>query len=453
MMTRGRETLLAVTANVFRIVLAVVFIVSGFVKAIDPLGTQYKLTDYLEALGLGTLAADWFTLSAAVLLAATEFSLGVLLLFAIQRRLASRLIVALLLIMTPLTLWLAVANPISDCGCFGDAIHLTNWQTFWKNVVLLVMAIIVAALPRAMFRFVSESNQWIVINYTLLFSLAVSLWCLYDLPLFDFRPYHIGVNLREATTIPEGAEQPQFVTTFTLERDGERREFTIDDYPDSTWTFIDSHTRQISEGYRPPISDFALSDADDDDVTEAVLSDTSYVFLLVAPHLETADDSRSDLINEVYEYAADHDYRFYCLTASGNEAVQRWADNTGAEYPVLRADDVVLKTVIRSNPGLLLLHDATVIHKWSHNGLPHISEQQTQLPLHATELGQLPDDSAGRTLLAIILWFVLPLTLLTIADRLWMWTRWVRRGNRNENDGFDDLTINENENEKDNDKN
>ena len=126
--------------NICRLVLATVFILSGFVKAVDPLGTQYKIQDYLEAMHLGRLVPDMLTLAASVAQSAVEFCLGIFLLFAIQRRLTSRLILIIMLVMTPLTLWLALANPISDCGCFGDALVLTNWQTFWKNVVLLVCA-------------------------------------------------------------------------------------------------------------------------------------------------------------------------------------------------------------------------------------------------------------------------------------------------------------------------
>ena len=417
-----------IVVNIARLLLAVVFILSGFVKAVDPLGTQYKIADYLEAMHLGGLVPDFVTLGASVLQSAVEFCLGIFLLFAIQRRLTSRLILLIMVVMTPLTLWLALANPISDCGCFGDAIVLTNWQTFWKNVVLLVAAVIVARWPGEMFRFVSESNQWIVINYSVLFILAVSGVSLYYLPQFDFRPYHVGANIRQGMEIPEGAPQPQFETTFIMEKDGRRQEFTADDYPDSTWTFIDSKTVQTAEGYVPPIHDFSITLTDTgDDITDEVLSDTSYVFLMVSPHLEKADDSRLDLLNELYEYANEHSYKFYCLTASTEKNITRWRDMTGAEYPFCATDETTLKTVIRSNPGVLLVKDGTVIRKWSHNDLPVIEEADSALPLERLPFGQLPDDTVAGRILRILLWFVLPLALLTIADRLWMWTKWLRR--------------------------
>ena len=421
----------SVGVNACRLLLAVVFILSGFVKAVDPLGTQYKIEDYLEAMGLERFVPDFLTLAASVLQSAVEFCLGVFLLFAIRRRLVSRLVLAVLLVMTPLTLWLAITNPISDCGCFGDAIRLTNWQTFWKNVVLLAAAIVVACWPLKMFRFVSQSNQWIVINYTAVFIVATSAWCLYDLPLFDFRPYHIGANIKEGMTMPEDAEPPQYETTFILEKDGEQREFTLDDYPDSTWTFVDSRTVLTSEGYVPPIHDFSMSllsdEEEDEDITESVLSRKGYTMLLISPHLDQADDSRLDLINELYEYCRQHSYPFYCLTASPKNDISQWRDVTGAEYPFCATDETTLKTIIRSNPGLLLLKDGTIIRKWSHNNLPDIDENQQGKSLEQLPFGNMPDDSVPGKILRLLLWFVLPLTLLSIADRMWMWTKWVRR--------------------------
>ena len=276
--------------NIARLLLALTFILSGFVKAVDPLGTQYKINDYLVALGLRQILPDFLTLGASVLLLAVEFMIGICLLFAIHRRLVSKLTLAVMVVMTGLTLWLAIANPISDCGCFGDAIVLTNWQTFWKNVVLLAATLIIWRWPRDMIRIISVSNQWIVFNFSTLFILFIAGWCLYDLPLFDFRPYHVGANIQEGMEIPEGAPQPKFETTFILEKDGQRQEFTAENYPDSTWTFIDSKTVQTAEGYVPPIHDFSILTSEGEDITEEVLNRKGYTFLLISPHLENADD-------------------------------------------------------------------------------------------------------------------------------------------------------------------
>jgi triosephosphate isomerase len=386
--------------NIARLVLAIVLILSGFVKAVDPLGTQYKIHDYLQAVELAQYVPDIATLGAAVLLSAIEFGLGICLLFAIRRRLVTMLTLILMLVMTPITLWLALTNPISDCGCFGDAIVLTNWQTLGKNVVLLVLAIIVRLWPLEMMRFISRSNQWIVINYSALFIVAVSGWSLYDLPYFDFRPYHVGTDLRTGwLKMMDGEESPY-------------ADFFVERLPSSTESDSQQHTADDQEA------------AESEDITEPLLLNQSYTFLLVSPHLEQADDSQLDRINEVHEYAQDYDYPFYCLTASGIQGIQQWRDRTGAEYPFCQTDDIVLKTMIRSNPGLMLLKDGKIIGKWSHNRLP--SGEVLTKQLQFLKIGQMPENSVPQKILYILLWYVLPLLLLTLADRLWMWSNWIK---------------------------
>ena len=419
------QRLLKMIVNLCRIIVAVTFIFSGFVKAIDPIGTQYKLQDYLGAIGMAGILPNWTLLAVAVFLAAIEFCIGIFLLFAIQRRLISKLTVAFMAFMTMVTVWIVVADPVKDCGCFGDALHLTNTETLIKNIVLLVCSLTIMYRPLAMFRFVSKSNQWIVTNYTIVFILVSSGLSLYYLPIFDFRPYHIGVNIPRGMEIPKGAKLPQFKTTFIMEKNGQRKEFTLDNYPDASWKFIDSKTVQTSEGYIPPIHDFSITDNKTGlDLTNSVLGHKGYTFLLIAPHLETADDSNFGDIDRLYEYAQSYDIPFYCLTASTTKAIKRWVDLTGAEYPFCITDEAVLKTIIRSNPGLLLLKDGTIINKWSHNNLPN--EAKLSHPISQSSLGKMPKDNVPAKILEIVLWFILPLTLLTLADRLWAWSKWVR---------------------------
>ncbi len=414
--------------NICRVVLGATFVLSGYVKAVDPLGTQYKLQDYLDALSLGAVVPDMLTLSASVALAAVEFTMGIAILFAIRRRLVSRLAVALMTLMTLITVWVAVANPVADCGCFGDALVLTNGQTLAKNVVLLACSLLLAWRPLAMYRFLSRSNQWIAINFTVLFIVITSVYCLYTLPLFDFRPYHIGANIQKGMEMPADAEQPQFETTFIMEKDGERREFTLADYPDSTWTFVDARTVQTKAGYVPPIHDFSIQTLDGDDITEEVITREGYTFLLISPHLRHADDANFGTIDMIYEYAQMEGVPFYCLTASTEDEMRHWQDITGAEYPFCLTDETTLKTIIRSNPGLLLLRDGTIIGKWSHNALPAM--EQFSGPLEKAEVGQMPQDSVGKTVAKVVAWFFLPLLLLTICDRTWAWSQYVRRKTR-----------------------
>ena len=225
--------------------------------------------------------------------------------------------------------------------------------------------------------------------------------------------------------IPPGAKEPEFVTTFIMQKDGQTKEFTLDNYPDSTWQFVDSKTVQTAEGYVPPIHDFSIQlNATGDDITDEVLSNRGYTFLLIAPYLDRADDSNFGQIDQIYEYAQDHKVPFYCLTSSVQKDIDHWTDITGAEYPFCTTDATTLKTMIRSNPGLMLIKDGKVVRKWSHNRLPD-TELMTA-SLDKLEIGHTPDNGTATKTLKIFLWYVLPLLLLTITDRMLAWSRWIR---------------------------
>ena len=416
--------------NVCRFVLAATFIFSGYVKAIDPLGTLYKLKDYAAAMSLNGLLPDWVLVGVAIALGALEFALGVFMLFAVRRHVVSRITLAFMTAMTVLTLWIFVADPVKDCGCFGDALKLTNGETLLKNIVLIACAALVAWRPTDMARFISRSNQWIVRYYTVAYIVITSVYCLYTLPIFDFRPYHVGTNIKQGMEIPEGAEQPEFESTFLLRKNGETREFTLDNYPDSTWEYVDTRTVQTKKGYEPPIHDFALTSCDTgEDITEQVLTKKGYTFLLVSPRLAVADDSNFGDIDQIYEYAEENGADFYCVTASANGEIERWRDLTGAEYHFCNADETTLKTMIRSNPGLMLLKDGTIIGKWSHNTLPQTDDLTA--PLQQLTIGKAQNDSTTKRLLIVLLTFFLPLSALTLADRLWAWSKWIRNKQSN----------------------
>lgn len=422
---------LRITAvNVCRFVLAATFIFSGYVKAIDPLGTLYKLKDYAAAMSLNGLLPDWVLVGVAIALGALEFALGVFMLFAVRRHVVSRIMLAFMTAMTVLTLWIFVADPVKDCGCFGDALKLTNGETLLKNIVLSACAALVAWRPADMARFISRSNQWIVRYYTVAYIVITSVYCLYTLPIFDFRPYHVGMNIKQGMEIPEGAEQPEFESTFLLKKNGETREFTLDNYPDSTWEYVDTRTVQTKKGYEPPIHDFALTTCDTgEDITEQVLTKKGYTFLLVSPRLAVADDSNFGDIDQIYEYAEENGADFYCVTASANNEIERWRDLTGAEYQFCNADETTLKTMIRSNPGLMLLKDGTIIGKWSHNALPQTDDLTA--PLQQLTIGKAQNDSTTERLLIVLLTFFMPLSALTLADRLWAWSKWIRNKQSN----------------------
>lgn len=406
-----------VGVSLCQFLLGAAFVFSGFVKAVDPLGFFYKLQDYLTAFGL----IEWFPsglpLLLGIVLSATEFCVGIFLFLGIRRKIAPTLALLLMSVMTPLTLYLALENPVSDCGCFGDAWVLTNWQTFGKNIVLLLAAGTVFKWRVRLVRFVTYKLEWMLSMYTILFVFALSSYCLRNLPILDFRPYKIGANIKAGMELPEGAKPSVFETRFVLEKNGERREFTLDDYPDSTWTFVESRTVLKEKGYESPIHDFSMLSLDSgEEITDSVLSDKGYTFLLVTHRMESADDGNIDLINEIYDYSVERGYGFYALTASSEEEIELWRDKTGAEYPFCQMDDITLKTIIRSNPGLLLLKEGTILNKWSNGQLPDeyvLSDDLEKLPL-----GERKQVSDVHTMGYVLLWFFVPLMLVIGLDVL-----------------------------------
>lgn len=406
-----------VGVSLCQFLLGAAFVFSGFVKAVDPLGFFYKLQDYLTAFGL----IEWFPsglpLLLGIVLSATEFCVGVFLFLGIRRKITPTLALLLMSVMTPLTLYLALENPVSDCGCFGDAWVLTNWQTFGKNIVLLLAAGTVFKWRARLVRFVTYKLEWMLSMYTILYVFALSSYCLRNLPILDFRPYKIGANIKAGMELPEGAKPSVFETRFVLEKNGERREFTLDDYPDSTWTFVESRTVLKEKGYEPPIHDFSMLSLDSgEEITDSVLSDKGYTFLLVTHRMESADDGNIDLINEIYDYSVERGYGFYALTASSEEEIELWRDKTGAEYPFCQMDDITLKTIIRSNPGLLLLKEGTILNKWSNGQLPDeyvLSDDLEKLPL-----GERKQVSDVHTMGYVLLWFFVPLMLVIGLDVL-----------------------------------
>ena len=413
-----RHRIIGVCTTVCRFVLAGVFIFSGFVKSVDPLGTQYKILDYINAFGWPDAFPDSLALLASVSLGVLEFCLGIYLFFGIRRILAPRLVVALMVVKTPLTLWLALDNPVTDCGCFGDAVVLSNWETFWKNVVLLVMSLVVLRWRQRIFPLVSTRFDWLIGLYGFVYIFCMVVYCYRGLPVFDFRPYHVGADIRKGMEIPEGKEPTQYETLFTLQKEGVKKDFTSDNYPDSTWQFVDSRLLVKKQGYEPSINNFyILKVEDNEDITEDVLSDENYTFLLVAHQLDLADDSAIDLINELYDYSLEYGYAFYCVTSSSAESIEVWKDNTGAEYPFCLMENETLRTMVRSNPGLMLLKEGVVLRKWSVNDLP--DEYELYAPLDELPYGELDSQSFVSKVIWVIVWFVLPLLLICVLDVSW----------------------------------
>ena len=399
--------------NSLRFVLALVFAFSGFVKAVDPMGTVYKMADYAEAFGL-TVHPTTLLVGACVLIA-VEYVMGVALFFGLYRRFYLWCMTLFLAVMTPLTLVLALTNPVSDCGCFGDAIVLTNWQTFGKNVALLLMAVVTLANSRRIWRIISERSQWLIFVYALGSVVGFMIYNMRHLPVVDFRPYSIGTNIVEAMTVPEDAPQDEYETYFVVEKDGQQRTVTADEYVDSTWTFVSRQSRLVSRGYVPPITDLHLTSLDGDDMTWEVLEQPGYTFLLVAHDLERTNEGMLDVINDLYDYAKVNGYAFYMVTSSNSQVIERWTEHTGATYPYLQADDIPLKTMVRANPGLVILNDAVVVGKWSAEDMPR--DEKLSVPMEHNAAMTITSREIKTRHMAMGVWMLFPLLLLLLIDK------------------------------------
>lgn len=367
---------LSILGAAARTLLGLTFIFSGFVKAVDPLGTVYKIEDYLNAFGGFFTQLVPAAPYAACALILFEFVLGVLLTFNVWTKVTSWLALAMMLVMTPLTLYLAITNPITDCGCFGDAIHLSNWATFGKNVVLLVLvAVLLWAKDHLFATWVQPINILICV---LAFCLCGGLmtYSLLHLPPVDFRPYKIGNNIPElmVVEIPEDAPRDEYEYRFIYEKDGVQQEFTLDNYPknDSSWVFVEQTSKLIKKGYEapePPVHDFVLTLTDEEtgdiyDMTDEILEQDS-VTLAIMYKIEKASRKMVAKLNRLYEHSMETGMLFYAVTGSGEREVEIWRAETGAEYPILSCDGITLKTIVRANPGIVVLHQGTVADKYN----------------------------------------------------------------------------------------
>ena len=382
-MSRMRRVLVASC----RLLLALTFIFSGGVKLIDPVGMQYKMESYATAFGFPHVLPEIAFLCFALALAVTEFLLGINLLFGIRRRTTASFVLAFMLIVTPLTLYMAVRSTMVDCGCFGDAGVLTNWQTFGKNIVLLGAVLVVMANLRRLHRMITERNQWLISLYSIVFSVVFALHNLYYLPAIDFRPFSVGTDVLKGLHDEwEGKSQKNEYADFCIQ----------------------------------------LVDGGGEDVTEEWLEQPGYKFLLVAPFLEKADDSAADQLNEIFEYSQRMRYPFVCLTSSSQENIEQWQDYNGAEYPFAWTDGTLLKTMIRSNPGLILLKGSTIVAKWPNTDYPKVDEMSPEMEqIVGTDEGRHGGKLSGA--LRLILLFVVPMLLFLFIDGLWIGSKYYKR--------------------------
>ncbi|MFA5649043.1 MAG: BT_3928 family protein [Bacteroidales bacterium] len=353
-----------------RYVLAFTFIFSGFVKGVDPLGSAYKFGDYFMAFGLDFLMP--FALALSFVLCAAELLIGLLLLFNVRTVLASWGAFLFMLVFTPLTLALAIYNPVSDCGCFGDAIILTNWETFFKNLPLLGGSILLVYNRKYIRPKLSLAPELGITILLAIISFMPPAHGYRNLPLIDFRPYSIGTHIPSAMEIPEGAPLDEFKTLLYYQKDDVVKEFTQENFPwqDTTWSFVESKSVLLKEGYHPPISNFVLTDLYGWDVTDSILNYSGQTMLVVAYRLSATNKETFSRLNELYFKAQEMGMNFACVTSSPVDDIDSFVSATGVAFPFLQADEIMLKTTVRANPGVILLKQGTIIGKWHYKNIP-----------------------------------------------------------------------------------
>ncbi len=374
-----------ITGSIARTLLALTFLFSGFVKCVDPLGTVYKVEDYLTA--MGGFMADMIPAAGvfAVLLILAEWILGWAMLFNIRTKWTVWGALAFMLVMTPITLWIALTNAVEDCGCFGDAIKLSNWQTFYKNIVLLLLVLILLFCKKGIPQLFSWWAELTLFLIGLGISAGIMGYGYTHLPIIDFRPYKVGNNIMELT---EDGVAPKIDVFYTFEKEGESKEFLYKDRPDlngdSTWTFKFQETRVLQEGKEPTINDFRLesifwdSDSDDesqvpkryiyleDDLTYDILESEYPVTLIVMYDLSKRDRKQAARAVQLYKDIKEQGGICFFLTGSGEEDLFAFAEETGIDINTgsyLYMDATPIKTIVRANPGVVVLQNGVVKEK------------------------------------------------------------------------------------------
>ena len=372
------KKILNIIVIISRILVGLVFIFSGFVKAVDPLGSTYKFIDYFNAFNMPWLEPAAFPLSIA--LSSSEFLLGVCLLLFIQNKLATWGALLFMAFFTPLTLWLALTNPVHDCGCFGDAIILTNWQTFYKNIFISAFVIISFIYRNSLTGWLKLKTEWLITAIIAILITGFSWYNYRHLPVLDFRPYKIGTHIPDKMKIPEGAPSNVYKQYFTLIDTISGKQISIESKlylsdsiywgKSTTWKFISTtEPKLVKAGYKPPIRDFSIVSLSGVDITQLVLSDTGYYFVLVAYDLKKSETKNQPKINMLYNQVVADNHKFICLTSVSANEIDQFKTTNNATYDFYLSDPITLKTIVRANPGLIILHEGTILAKWNSNDI------------------------------------------------------------------------------------
>ncbi|MDD4920059.1 MAG: DoxX family protein [Bacteroidales bacterium] len=354
--------------KISRILLGLLFVFSGFVKAVDPVGSSLIFKEYFHAFGIGFL--EPFSLICGITLSAVEFTLGVLVLLDFRKRIAAWGVFLFMSFFTILTLFLAIFDPVQDCGCFGDAVKLTNWQTFFKNLFFWPFALFLFLQRNRTAPVARGAAEWPVFIFFALVITSVSVYSYRHLPLIDFRGYKIGNNI--AALLEEARLNPEFIFTTELiyNREGEEKVFLPDSLPDSTWAFVDSRTRTTATGVRHKISDFSVRDKSGHSVTDSILAVKATALVLLVASEENLQAKVLAPLELLIAENREKGLPYYAISALPAVVTQELLMEYGIVMPVYMADLKTVLTMIRSTPGLMVIKEGAVLAKYGFRDYP-----------------------------------------------------------------------------------
>ncbi|MBK0368832.1 BT_3928 family protein [Flavobacterium agrisoli] len=350
-----------------RIFVGVLFIISGLIKLNDPVGFSYKLAEYFSEPVFNMPFLVPFTLSMAVFLVILEVVLGVFLLIGYRAKATIWCLLLLIVFFTFLTFYSAYFDVVKDCGCFGDALHLTPWESFTKDVVLLFFILILFFNKELIQPLFAKNIQNILAYASIVVCLFIAIWVLNHNPIIDFRPYKVGNNIEKGMEIPEGAPQSVVEMVFIYNVNGQNKEFTENDLmniPEGA-TFVDRKDKIITEGYVPPIHDFTMV-KDDIDHKDEFLKEPKLV-ILVTYDLKVSDPSGMQKLAGVVKEAQSKGYKVIGMTASGETEIAQAKKQYQLPIDFYFCDMIALKTIERANPSIVVLNSGTIVQKVHYN--------------------------------------------------------------------------------------
>jgi len=380
-----------ILTKISQFLIGAVFTFSGIVKAVDPLGSQYKFQDYFVAMGMEWLIP--LALILGIILSSAEFLVGISLLLNLKPKIGMWGAIVFMVVFTPLTLWIAIKNPVTDCGCFGDALVISNWATFYKNLIIDFLIVILFFGNKYLQVNLFKNREWWAVGFITVLILSFQIFTLRHLPVIDFRPYKIGAYIPDGMSIPADAPKGKSVYNYYMKnmKTGEEKKITSDEYlQDTTWQNTQKYELLadkiegpfvIEKGYVPPIHDFTIEPISpftdeyitfDSDIAPQILSDDRYIVLMVAYDINLSNEQAFKKSEEFYQELKKLNIPLFLLTGSSKDGVDKKIDEFKFSYPVANTDPITLKTIVRANPGFVLLKNGNIVDKWNFRELPEI---------------------------------------------------------------------------------